>query len=256
MKKALAYMMTLFLLLGACTFPAAAEEKFDSLNIPKDELQLLETELEKEPENTVVKLYRTSPMRMFSQKSSIEAILGPDQEVYEVYLIKTIDNTKFMQMYEGKMARISSMVTALEIWVDFVEYALEPSKVFDETVKVLNIYCLMGTAVNDGGYIYYVTDKGDYVLYKSNMTLEIEPLMPVADFYEIAQKVCEENDLAAAMGWDCGNAAGEFNSSELSSRPERNSLFIIAAVISGVIIVGGGTFGLVFWFKIKKRKNV
>lgn len=77
-------------------------------------------------------------------------------------------------------------------WSDFYKYAVSQNKVFGSFVKVNAVYCLDGEPSHDGVYIYYDTDDGQYVLYKSHLSAEKTYLFPISDFYEFSEEVNNE----------------------------------------------------------------
>ena len=64
-------------------------------------------------------------------------------------------------------------------WNIFYQYVMKPELLFGTEVQVYAVYCIVGGSVHDGDSVYYVTDRGDYVLHKLLPYFEEVYLVPV-----------------------------------------------------------------------------
>ncbi len=186
MKQVILFFIVAIFLVTPLSFSVSAEEIYDSLQLSPQELELVCNEGE-----TVVKLYSSGFMDAFSEKQTIETILSKDSEFHEIYMVYSENSLQFKHFYKGTLATITQTIYLPE-WANFVSFACSPEKIFDSSVHVQRVYCLDGEHSHDGVYIYYVTDQGDYILYKEYLSAEKEYLFPLADFHEFAKLEWED----------------------------------------------------------------
>ena len=73
------------------------------------------------------------------------------------------------------------------IWSGFYTYTQSPELVFNFSIKINKIYCLDSFGNPTGGYIYYETDHGEYILFQEHANSKDTYLFPLSDFYEFAK---------------------------------------------------------------------
>ena len=159
-------------------------------------------------------------------------------------------------MRNGNLEHVTISVSD---WSEFYKYAVYPERVFGAFTEVYNVYCLNGNASHDGVYIYYVTDKGDYVLYKEFLSSSEQFLFPVEDFYVYAKDVWE---LRFSPDGVDGGGMPELSEDILNYRDNYkfvsrdNYKFtdytIIYYIVIAVVLVGGVSAGIVI---LKKRRG-
>ncbi len=187
MKRICIFILIAVLTICSCSVSVSAEEIYDSLKISEDEIKALSLD---EGQLVLAKLYCGSFMKEFGEKASVDILTADNNVQDEVYMIKSGTDIYYYHIYDGKPYGIS--ISKTESWDDFCNYALKTDEVFDSSITVKNVYCFNGEQSCDGVYIYYVTDKGDYVLYKEYLIAEKQYLFPVSDFYDFAEKVHAE----------------------------------------------------------------
>lgn len=154
---------------------------YDSIHIENEEA----SQFKQKEDDVVIKLYGGGFMHSFAERKKIADILTDELCNYLVIseseiIYKTYRNNEVVTIFP---------TTDSSDWREFYKYAISPNRVFDESVKIYNVYCLNGAPSYDGAYIYYVTSEGDFVLYKEFLTDEEEYLFPIDVFYQFAEKV-------------------------------------------------------------------
>ncbi len=159
--------------------------KNDSLQIPAEELNFIEPE----GEPLTIKLYCNSYIPLFSQQMDIE-----DAIVHQYTRIKYMlfYGTQAIYKQKGTDGKIHVIAYGTTDWSKFVKYAISPELIFDSSFTITAIYCLDGMNGYDGFYIYYKTNKGDFVLYKQYLEAEKTYLFPLEQFYELTQAMEED----------------------------------------------------------------
>lgn len=240
-----------FMLIFGCV-PVRAEECYDSVNIPPKEKQLVQDS----PSDTVTKLYTGMFMGAFSEKQDIQAMTSEavkKKDAVEEYLVQSDDGgTELRQIIEDEWVFTIGPSVGEAGWGTFVTYARSPDKVFDFPVTVSNVYCLNGVRNHNGAYIYYVTDKGDYVLYKEWLDDDKEYLLPVEKFYDFAKIIYEERRKSNGDGGQM-SVEDVFQRIQNESSPhQKNRKLLWIGAITGLLVTGCGA-GLLY--KSKKRKT-
>jgi hypothetical protein len=133
-------------------------------------------------------------MYAFAEKQTIEEIVSGNCVLSQNIMVMTDSVIKY------KVERNERIVTLRQTtdWSKLYKYAVKPSRILSNIspkLEVKNVYCLDGEPSHDGVYIYYSTDKGDYIYYKEYLIAEKEYLFPLNDFYEFASIVQEERNL-------------------------------------------------------------
>lgn len=140
------------------------------------------------PDDTVIKLYIGTYIPYFDMQKDIISIIekGTSRIKYMV-ISDSVEYPYYKSIYEGTGQ--TTMIPEYYRWEGFYTYTVSPNLVFDSSVKVNKIYCLDGfqDVPFDGGYIYYDTDHGEYVLFKEYAYAETTYLFPLLDFYEFSK---------------------------------------------------------------------
>ena len=199
MKKLLLLLLFFGLMLStiACTTAADLDhdknhgDLADSLHVAEE----LAAPLRTEEDDVVIRVYDGVFMKGFSEKKPIsELILEPHTRrvTYLVLQNAALEQMTYKAFHEdvlteeddryGEGKVISTIVTKPGLALSSIRGAL----------NVKEVYCLNGEAANNGIYIYFVTDQGDYVYYKEYATTEHEYLFTVEKFYEIAPIIQEQ----------------------------------------------------------------
>lgn len=262
MKRFFIYITTVMLLIMCLPLSICAEGNYDSINIDPQERQTVQTS----DDDTVIKLYSGIFIKVFSEKKEINTIISGQNILEEIYMLKTDDVIKYKHFYNDTLVEITQ-THHLSGWNQFSTYAISPDNVFDSSVTVNNIYCLSGESSHDGVYIYYVTDKGDYVLYKEYLSSDKEYLFPINDFYDFAKIVYDDRvqnkdmegsgtpieellDLKTyefdSNAYDTNSKAtgSDSNASEIGDigAYKKSNTVIIVTIIASVIVIGCGAF--------------
>ena len=245
LQRILCFFVALLILLS-CTVVASGAVDYDSVNIPPDEF----SSVQESKKDIVVKLYNSSYMKGFSQGKSVEEMISTSlQTVYMVIEQPFKNNITYKAYYkDGKLYDLAFPTD----WSEFYIYAISTDLVFDSSIKVNKVYCLDGEPSHNGVYIYYETNKGDYVLFKEYLTAEDTYLFPIEDFRDFAKAVCEENE--RNKGADGGekniNEIYDLDSYVFHKRISWQGCIIIAGSIILVLITS-----FVIYTVIRKRKK-
>ena len=242
MKK-LIYTALCTIVLTLFTILVSAEDNYDSVNIDSEELSLMKDS----SDDTVVKLYGGMFMPDFAEKKKIEDIINDDTSID--YMVISKDGNITYKNYRNGKINIINPANGISDWSEFYKYAISPEKVFGYSTEIYNIYCLDGEPSHDGVYIYYFTDKGEYVLYKEYLSADKEYLIPIADFYDISKAVHEER-----LKFKFSEGGGLPIDELLDMKPyifRDNTYIYFVMPILIIAIVIGGVIGIIVY----KKKN-
>lgn len=268
MKRLLTLLIATTICVASFILPTAAAST-DSLHLNSDEQSQLS---DISPDDTIVKLFCGAFMHDFAEQNDIKSITARSEERTRImYLIKkSYGGIEYRHNYHGE---IIPVIFGLPDWSTFYEYAVSPNKVFDPSVQVNEVYCLEGSLSIDGAYIYYSTDKGDYVLFKEFLNYNESYLFPISDFYEFASVVYSDRLLHKDEDgggteidklFDVENYLFKPKSVELSSpepdspkpdspEPEKSIDWITIVIIISVILIA--VIGILFFVHRKKSKK-
>ena len=184
MKKTVAFLLivTLFTL-GMTSFVSADSRLVDS--------SVLENIEEAKASNTI-KIYHGMFMWLFAEGKSIEEIIGDSSLLTPYYAVREGLGYSYYAERQGEMRTIIAGADRKAL-----SYVSSPKQVLSKAspfLSVKNVYYLDGDSSRDGIYIYYETDKGDYVYYKEYAEAEYGYLFPVKEFYDFAKIVEAERE--------------------------------------------------------------
>ena len=185
MKKYVCFItICLFILFSFSIF--ANEGIEDSLSFSDSVYQTIENS---NKDNTI-KIFNGTFMHLFGQRKGIEEIISDENLLEPYYAVKgRFSSAEYYYIREGASCKISIHPPELD---STLSYVLNPSLILNKVSPFLSaqhIYYLNGDASHDGIYIYYQTEKGDYVYYQEFASDAEGYLFPVDDFYAIAEEV-------------------------------------------------------------------
>ena len=148
-------------------------------------------------------------------------------------------------------------------WNIFYQYVMKPELLFGTEVQVYAVYCIVGGSVHDGDSVYYVTDRGDYVLHKLLPYFEEVYLVPVETLREMYNQL--ERPVPGQMGtWYAFTALPGIEQYiiDLDNPPEfpplpaveedRNGLPWQWILPGGAVLILGTVAAIYLWHKKKK----
>ena len=154
--------MSTILFASIFTFSVFAKCEYDSVKLNEKEYEMVNL-----PDvEAVIRVYQE--VWLHSGNNDIFQIIEQEEaEIKPHYWFKTKTEGVFdVTLNEDRTSVVSSFGVEKEPSEFFFEYALHPHKALGLFVGVKNVFCSRGT---EGGWmIYYVTNKGDYVLYLSS----------------------------------------------------------------------------------------
>ncbi len=168
----------------------------DSVVIDDDEYKLFECS----ESETLIRVYNGFYMIGFANHETIDELIGDQYTLNEIYGVIKEESSCIdfnMTLVDGKPTRLMNTLQASAIIPDRI---LSYQNVFSASkmgfsmgeLVVDKIYCLDGTSSANGLYIYYVTNKGDFVYFKQDVGVKEEYLLPLNTFYEFAEMVQQE----------------------------------------------------------------
>lgn len=193
-KYVFAFMFTFVLLcsLCSCAEQDVASKEYDSLTFNEHDLEILKDI----DAVTPIKVYNSSLTAHFhldGKECVVNGLIEKLEDgIYYRYLNKPSGSD--CQWYYVDSGKLNAYNTKMyETGNFFYKYALNPSQVFGTFAEVYNVYCFDSTSTTGDAAIYYITDKGDYVLYKQNFVSEWDDadayLFPTEDFRAFSNAV-------------------------------------------------------------------
>ena len=184
MKKTVAFLLivTLFTL-GATAFISADSVKEDSRFVDSFVLE----KIEGANVSNTIKIYNGVFMYLFAEGKTIEEIINDPSILETYYAVREGLGYSYYAERQGEMRTIIAGADRKAL-----SYVSSPKQVLSKAspfLSVKNVYYLDGDSSYDGIYIYYETDKGDYVYYKEYAEAEDGYLFPVKEFYKLAKEV-------------------------------------------------------------------
>ena len=214
MKKYIAFLLVFAFMLSMAITASASDvvKKNDSLNISSDELDKLMIE---SPNSQVVKKYNTVFRFVFPETSSIDEVLRIEGVGDQRYMIFEGDKLVSYQRLRGdKAEKILSDNPAWDIVyereLEFVSKMRAGNELLSKIsadIEVSNAYYFQDTDLDS--CIYYETNLGDYVYYKSCISYSAASekknnyLFPAADFVDLITRVA--NWWKEHPDWDGGS---------------------------------------------------
>lgn len=233
--------------------PLLPSENLDSIKLTEKE----KNDLQIKSSDTAIRMYNSMYTPFFAEGMSIDEILTHNSMSY-IYMIKSITG-KIRYMHYWRDGNTYKITNGIPIdWSDFYRYAVTPHLVLDSTIQVKAVYCLHGEANYDGAYIYYVTNQGDYILYREYASADAQYLIPVQELYGIAKKVVDSNketgDELLYGGSPVITELCDLSAYQVPFQTEEATSFPwgwVAAGAAGVLMIGGTAIALLY----KKKKK-
>jgi hypothetical protein len=225
--------LTLYFSIGVFAVNSAVNSN-DSLEINSDEA----AKFKNDSSDTVIKIYNGSFMHGFADKVTIDKLISSDYVLEPFYMV--ISKT------EGRVCKAERNGAIISVnmsdWNKLYKTTISPQKVLQTVsseITVKNTYCLDGEPSHDGVYLYFVTDKGDYVYYKEYVSAENEYLFPVEKFYDFAKAVYTERQEYNKIGTAGGIPPIEeiFDLKAYKIRSTNSTLSVILWTASIVILI-------------------
>lgn len=193
-KSMLSILLILLMVLGltVSALPIWGETLEDSLHDPDME------RVKDNPDDTVIVLYRGSLSYALRKSMTMTEFLDSVPNILNTkrYMVISGEGENYQITYKHIMQNDEvwgeSAVQGGFIfteWSGLVDYVLHPETLFDDSVEVQKIYC--GDEVPEV-CIYYVTDQGDYVLFKTESTAEDSYLFPLEEYIAFATDYLEK----------------------------------------------------------------
>lgn len=238
----------------------------DSRYISPEHLAMIESYLQ---ENNMecdglIRFYFNSDYVLLVFHDSIDTALPDNNQKaqYFIYFQEVINGPGSMIWIEDEQAD-SWPLTYPNSWNLFYKYAVDPSLLFGEHVKIEAVYCLESGNGGSGSTIYYATDRGDFCLIQYYGCSDIY-LIPVEILQEKVIQIYENITPGGS-----GNAyllTGESDMEQyiidLDNPPEfpplpaveedRNGLPWQWILPGGAVLILGAAAAIYLWHKKKK----
>ena len=220
----------------------------DSVNLSSEEEKLLH----KLSPGTSIKLYNGMFMHGFAEKMTIDELLSKEFTLEEIYVnippLPMIP-VSYLKIADGEAQHTDLIYDEGEFFAKYYDKGKSVLKSISVNAKIEKVYCLDGEPSHDGVYIYYVTNKGDFVLFKEYAAAENAYIMPLDIFYEFSSVVLVDRI-------KYGNYNGRISAIEelydLSKfEVKETSGAVIGAAVAGSIMIPGS----ILCATVKKRKK-
>ena len=163
----------------------------DSLHVAEE----IAAPLRANEEEVVIRVYDGVFMKGFSEKKTISELVKEPYTRRVTYLVlenAALEQMTYKAIHEDVLTEVDDLYGEGKVISTIVTKPGLALSSIRGTLNVEEVYCLNGEAANNGIYIYFVTDHGDYVYYKEYATTEHEYLFTVEKFYEIAPIIQEQ----------------------------------------------------------------
>lgn len=176
----------LIVFISVAAFLIVKSESERSLNLSKEDNKAITELFGTRDFDAIVRIHPVFIHQHFSQDNA--SIKGITDNAYEprYYMMIENDYTRFVRISENEIEQVD-MYGFDEYWDDFIGYALKPELVFDKSYEVESVYCLHSVA-GEGMFIYYETDKGDFILHREYGTEEKTYLFSYDDFCNFSKE--------------------------------------------------------------------
>lgn len=184
MKKIICFLIAIVLFTFQVFYVFADDVEADSLTFSDSIYDVINTA----NKNNTIKIYNGTFMHLFAERKNIEEIITDESLLAPYYAVQGIFSSPEYYYVDGEDSQKIG-INPPEIG-STLRYITSPLMVLNQVspfISVQNVYYLNGDASHDGIYIYYKTNKGDYVFYKEYATAEESYLFPLEDFYCMAE---------------------------------------------------------------------
>ena len=255
MKKVLC-LFIVAIVLSVCSMPAfSVIEREDSLTF---ETQVFEI-LDGAKQGNTIKIYNGHFIQYFAEDVPIHEIIQDENLLKPYYVVKNgLQTAEYFYIEDNQANRITINPPSLDKTLEYVTSPNKVLKALSEKVSIQNIYYLNSESSYSGIYIYYVTDKGDYIYYQDAANDDAGYLFALTDFCNVAKEA-----YAIIKGENTGNLyelptggptllSDIVDISEYQITPETPTVFYVCIAVTLVIATGVVTVLLLQ----KKRKSL
>lgn len=257
-NKYITLIITLFIASIMLFTPAYATQKSDSFSDPES------GKFRDNENDMVVVLYNGHYTAAFAQGMEIEAIISSECVIEKIYMVipsdYEVDCVSYKVCRNNKISTVNK--SSVTNWDRFYEYAVSPTMVLGESVEVNAVYCLDGTPSNNGAYIYYSTNEGEYVLYKEFLTSDETYLFPLEDFCQLNQRLQDDilsnsdtDEYIGVQSIGMLEDIEKYNICNLSALPGQSRIAPWLGVIGSIVLIVGLCVGLIVIFRRKHKTN-
>lgn len=263
MKHFCSAILTVMILFSLVTVPTVAVENKETIILENGDSYAIEygdsiafdsfeAELVRnKPSEKVIKLYNGYYMPRFSEQQDIHTMLADALEVS--YMVISGKQIQYKHIYEGKITNVTYREST--DWREFYTYAVSPELVFEPSIEIYNTYCLDGSSSHNGVYIYYVTNKGNYVLYKEFLTYEEMYLFPLEDFYRVAKVIQDDRYLHRNEDGGGTPVSELVDLNQYIFTPRNHSAAWIPYVVISAVVLVGAVIVICLIIKKKGKKS-
>ena len=190
MKKTVAAILSIAVLLLSFTVPVHADV-VDCRDVPQAQKELVGMG----DSDTMIRIYNGYFLPGFAAGDSLENLTSEKYVLEEVLVTCEKEerlNVECFAIRNGVADRLSGLEKAARV---FAEYTDEQNirKLEQKTkAEIRSVVCLCGEPSHNGIYIYYVTDQGDFVLFKEYAISEKTYFFPLEEFTAAAAEYQEE----------------------------------------------------------------
>lgn len=183
MKKIILCICVLSLVLGIPSVAYAAVMDENAITISDEARELLGVR----DDGLVFEVYTNLSLISFSFGAHIDDFTDLGLPAYCV----TVDSTGSVSYKEIKNGIANSANPKSDSYLAFAKILEDNERILDvlgKDIEVKRIYCIDDTFSPNGIYVYYVTDIGDYVYYRRDISKQAaEYLLPINDFNRMAK---------------------------------------------------------------------
>ena len=206
---------------------------------------------------TVYDFLDAVPNILYAKRYMVISGEGEDRQIIYKRIPRTSDEVRYESSGMSDYPR--------DDWSSLVDYVLQPEALFDDSVVVQEIYCV--DEMPQSCQIYYVTDQGDYVLFKTESTAEDSYLFPLeeylvfsADYREMnrAQSVDENGEPLSGGSGGSGELPYDIEQYNVKNlhlnaaiSPALPKWVIPTAIVAGVAVLGTA----IVWAVASKKKS-
>ena len=253
--------LTNFIILFAISFSFVAcsggKDVYDSVNISEQELDLLKSE---ENDKTVKVFDLKNIYTELSEEKQLSEALQKDS----FYLVLQDSEYAYIQHVSENGPVISDPGTRAEYLYNFFTLALYPEKVFDSSVKVKEVYCFASSYYSGSGpygndyYIYYKTNKGDFVVFNeySDRKCENVYVLPINDFRALSKQLLDYVQAnPTLMGGVTLKTVADLKPYEVATEEKTEFQWWIPLSIAGGAVIGACAGSLITVAVFKKKES-
>lgn len=237
-KTVLALFLTVVIVFSLTAFVFADE--IDSRAISSEEKELLGAG----NNDILIRVFNGAFLYGFTLGASIDELTGPKyvlEEMIVSYRQGVPDSAVCYRIDDSVANKIDGLESAASVFAQYTSGSAVDK--LEKKIKgtISSIVCLCGETSYDGIYVYYKTDKEDYVLYKEYASAEKTYLFPFADFQTVTKEYRKKK---MEMLYDENGEVRKGGSLRLEDAVNVGKYEFSLNAIEGWIITIGATAGL------------